>query len=555
VTDAYIYIRFSTPKQEDGSSHERQLEACRAFVERQGWKLIDVIEDLGRSAWKGDHLTKGNLGKFAKRIRDGEIPKGTVIVAENIDRFSRQKARVTQRWIEDICDRGLKIATVAGEKIYDAENLDGSILTIMEVLLLAEGANRYTENLRTRVNASYASRLRQAREQNTAIHSVGPAWLQSVGKRPNIKWEPIAERVLLIREMFDLTLAGKPPWAIARILNERPDCPSFGGGKWERTYIVKVLRSRAVEGDYVVGEGKNSKPTGEVLVGYYGPPIVPLDVVYQARAVLDQRRRGRGRNSGAINNLFGQKIRCGRCGGRMMQVGYQSRYLTCYEAARGNACTHKSAYKYRPFERAALDAILHLALDERFFRQAEKSSSLTLDIAATEKAILDKQAEANRAYEMWDRTGSATAEQKLHEAEAEIARLNAKLSDLNVDLANAQGTADAESQMRRLVGVREALEHPQDDIRLPARLRVSQALQAIVDEVSCAHHPADGEKIITMKVLGIHTIQFDNAGRKQWEFWPGPSATPAEWMEGDPEPLRDRKAAYFRRLSAVSKDR
>src|SRR5947208_2161802 len=105
--------------------------------------------------------------------------------------------------------------------------------------------------------------------------------------------------------------------------------------------------------------------------------------------MLDRRRHGSGRNSGTINNLFGQKIRCGECGGRMMQMGYQSRYLTCYEANRGSGCQNKTTYKYRPFEAAALDHILHLALDETFFRQAEKSNHIGLEIASVEKALRD----------------------------------------------------------------------------------------------------------------------------------------------------------------------
>jgi hypothetical protein len=470
---------------------------------------VGVIEDLGRSAWKGDHLTKGNLGRFAKRIFDGEIPKGTVVVAENIDRFSRQRARVTQRWIEDVCDRGIMLATVAGDKVYDAKNLDDNIAAIMEVLLLAEGAYRYVQNLQTRVKGSYEARLRQARIDNTAIHGIGPAWLRAVGKRPNIVWEPIPERVKIVREIFDLTIAGRAPWAIARAFNERGE-PSFTGIKWERTSIAKILRNRAVEGDYVVGEGKNQRPTGEVLVGYY-PSIVPLDAIAQARAMLDRRRRGPGRNSGAINNLFGQRMRCGSCGGRMMQVGYQSRYLTCYEAGRSNGCDHRASYKYRPFETAALDAVLHFAIDEKFFRQAEKSNSIGLEIAEAEKAIRDKQAEAGRLVSLLTRIESPTTEAALVDAERQVGALKARLTDLNAKLAQAQGEATAEAHLRRIHGVREALDHPDEDVRLPARLRVSEALQAAIHYVEC--ETINGQKRFELALMaGVYAARFDNEG-------------------------------------------
>jgi DNA invertase Pin-like site-specific DNA recombinase len=440
MTNCYLYLRFSTTRQERGSSKERQLEDCRAFIKRKGWTEIEVISDLGRSAWKGVHLKSGNLGKFAKRIMDGDVVPG-IIVVENLDRLSRQKPRVTQRWMEDICDRGFKIATVKGDKIYDARSLEDNIMDILDVLYQGKAANDYVETLSVRSKASYRERLKAARIDNTAIHGIGPAWLKPIGKRPDIVWEPIPERVRLIHDIFEMTVAGKAPWTIAREFNERPDCPSFTGKLWERTAIVKIIRNPAIDGDRVIGEGKNSIPTGEVLRGYYGSPIVPLDVVAQARDMLNRRRRGSGRNSGAVNNLFGQKIRCGDCHGRMMQMGYQSRYLTCYEAIRGSGCTNRTTYKYRPFEAAILDSILHLALDEKFFRQAEKSNHIGLEIAECEKAIHDQQAYATRLVAMLKGQDSPTILTTILMTDREIAKLKVDLDALKTKHANAKGTA------------------------------------------------------------------------------------------------------------------
>lgn len=553
MTDAYVYIRFSTPRQEQGSSRERQEADCRAFAERMGWNIVEVVSDLGRSAWKGDHLSKGQLGKLKKRIDDGEIPQGSVLVVEELDRLSRQRARVTKRWIEQVCDAGISIASANGGGVYNAANLDENLLALMEILLKAQAAWEYAERLSRRSKASYEKRKREARENNTAIHTIGPAWLKAVGKRPNIVWEPIPERVKIVREMFDLTVAGVPPWTIARTFNER-GMPSFSGGKWERTYIVKALRSPAIEGDFVVGEGKNSKPTGEVYRGYYGEPIVPLDVVAKARVTLDSRRRGSGRNSGEVRNLFGQKVRCGCCGGRMMMVGYQSRYLTCYEAARGNGCDHRTSYKYRPFEKAALDEVLHLALDERFFRQAQKSNHLTLEIAEVDKAIKAAMAKAESAYDMWDRSKSQIAERRFHEAEALVTELQAKLANLNDELTQAQGAATAEAHLERVFAVRDALNHSQDDVRLPARLRVSEALQGLIDWIACARHRVDGEKVITMVALGgAHSMVFDNEGNTRWRMRPSVGSDPSGFTEGLDANSREKVEAYFRRLNAKAK--
>lgn len=515
----FISIRFSTPTQERGSSRERQLEECCEFVRRMGWpEPQEIIEDLGVSAWKGDHLKSGNLGKWAKRVFAGEIPRGSVLVVENLDRLSRQKPRTTLRWMEDICDHGISIACVRGGKVYDAQNLEDNIMDIFDVLYQAKAANDYSETLSKRVAISYEKRREAARQDGTAIHSRGPAWLRSVGKRPSITWEPITERVTIVREILDLTCDGVPPWTIARMFNER-GTPSFSGGPWERTYVVKIIRHPALEGDYVVGKGNNSTPTGEVLHGYYGEPVAPVEVIAAARVMLASRRRGSGRNSGSITNLFGQRIRCGRCDGRMMTTGYESRYLVCFEANRGNGCTHRTTYKYRPFEAAALDSLLPLALDDRFFRQAERSNDLTREIAETERAIRSRQSAVDFAFDLAQRTKSPTAERRFLEAEADLTKLRASLDRLNQQLQVALGAANAQERLERVVAVRDALTHPQDDIRLPARLRVTQALQAVVDTVTC--DDASGQRRFTVTAIGgLHASVFDNAGKELGSWTP-----------------------------------
>ena len=510
---AYIYIRFSTPRQEHSSSKYRQLEDCRAFAERKGWDVIDVVEDLGRSAWHGDHLKSGNLGKFAARIFDGDVAPGVIIV-ENLDRLSRQKPRVTQRWMEDICDRGFKIASVKGDKVYDATSLEENIMDILDVLYQGKAANDYVETLSRRVKSSYKSRLEKARSEGTPISTAGPAWLEPISEPP--WWRPRPDHKRIITDIFNMAIDGKPPWSIAIALNERGD-KSFTGKAWERTAIVKIIRNRAIEGDYVVGEGKTQKPTGEVLVGYYGEPLLPLTVINEARAMLDRRsRKGSGRNSGAVNNLFPRSIRCGTCGGRMMQMGYKSSYLICYEATRRNGCDQNVTFKYRPFEKAALDRILPLALDDRFFRQADKANGLGDEIAVAKKAISDTEAEAEHAYDLHLRLRSATAERRLMEAEAKLQQLRETLIELEGRLATAQGAASAQAHLQRVHEFRSALHDPDEEIRLPARLRVAEAIRNIEARVVCRIE--NGEKRFELTLLddGVHAwaaaFVFDNEG-------------------------------------------
>ncbi|WP_336965437.1 recombinase family protein [Sphingobium aquiterrae] len=53
---AYLYARFSSLRQKEGHSIERQLTYGRAFIEQQGWTLAAEFKDCG-SACKKDPVS------------------------------------------------------------------------------------------------------------------------------------------------------------------------------------------------------------------------------------------------------------------------------------------------------------------------------------------------------------------------------------------------------------------------------------------------------------------------------------------------------------------
>ena len=87
---AYSYIRFSRPEQEMGDSERRQLEASRKYAKENGFILDETLTDRGLSAYHGTHRNKGHLGEFLKLAESGQIPEGSLLIVENLDRLSRQ---------------------------------------------------------------------------------------------------------------------------------------------------------------------------------------------------------------------------------------------------------------------------------------------------------------------------------------------------------------------------------------------------------------------------------------------------------------------------------
>src|SRR5262249_49720406 len=91
MKQVYSYVRFSKAEQSMGDPERRQLEAARTWAQKKGHTLDESIKpDRGRSGYHGHHRSKGNLGLFLKMVEAGSIPKGSILVVENIDRLSRE---------------------------------------------------------------------------------------------------------------------------------------------------------------------------------------------------------------------------------------------------------------------------------------------------------------------------------------------------------------------------------------------------------------------------------------------------------------------------------
>ena len=92
----YIYIRYSSSEQRDGDSYERQIKKAKIYCERNGHVFLEqnVYFDDGVSGYTGANRTKGKLGEFIAAVDRGEIPPGSFLLVENLDRFSREEALV-----------------------------------------------------------------------------------------------------------------------------------------------------------------------------------------------------------------------------------------------------------------------------------------------------------------------------------------------------------------------------------------------------------------------------------------------------------------------------
>lgn len=524
--EALIYIRFSTPKQERGASRERQMELCHEFCDRNGWPVREVIEDLGKSAWSGAHLSTGELGRLGERVRNGEIGPGTVLVVEKLDRLSRQETRMTLRWMEDLCTAGLTIATVDGSKVYDDANLRADLMSVFEILMRSKLAHDESQQKSERILDRIGRNMERARTTGQIITAKAPGWLTAKPDRSG--FDIVEERAALVRQIYEMAAQGKGAGWIAKELNER-GVPAWGKWRkststptWEIGAVKMILSQPSVEGDYVPGfSNTSSRRTKfkEPILGYY-PRIVDADLVAKARGQVEARKIGPrkgGRHTRSVANLFAGVVLCEECGNRMhLRTSGQphpNRYWKCNFAARARGCTQKAMFRYEPFEQAALDEILHLVLDDRFFSSPDQTAGLASAIAELEKAIADQKGQIENLLDSLGRLGGSPAiEARLVDAEQTVRELTFKRDAATRDLEIARGAVSPGEHLERVREVRGALDDPDPKIRQEARLRVHAAIVGLGCTVVCSDDPKDGRQIGLFLPNGVLGCIFDTDG-------------------------------------------
>lgn len=520
---AYRYHRFSSKAQDRGTSLERQREATGAMCEREGWTIAETLEDLGRSAWKGDHIRAGELGKFKARVDAGEIAPGSILVIENLDRLSRENVKVMRRFCAEVTEAGVNVAVANKGKVFSADSFNGeNIVEFLEVAIDAKRAREESTRKSELVSAHWNSARERAR-QGKKITARGPAWLVLMPDRSAFNADP--HRAAIVHQIYQAAADGLGFGAIAKRLNEAGEKPwgksPKGSAKhvWEESYIRLILTSPAVEGEY--HPTVQGKPSGERIIDYY-PRVVPAELAARARAAIASRAGKPGPNHEEARNLFAGKVVCASCRGTMIRKtstvgGKLYEYFRCQTNKRGGECDNRAMFKYVPFEAAALDQMLHLALDNSFFLQRDDTLPLVQALAEANKAVENKEAEQRRLLAFVMKYDDAEeAEAALAELRPTLRALKQERDDLQAALERARGAASPEEHLQRVVDVREALNSDDTETRQSARRRVREAMQNVLSSIEA--NPADqceGEPQRTLTMIlagGYRAYKFSNEG-------------------------------------------
>jgi DNA invertase Pin-like site-specific DNA recombinase len=462
---AYSYLRFSTPEQAQGDSARRQIDLAARYAATHGLQLDDILRlhDEGISGFRGANVRRGALGQFLRAVDDGDVPQGSYLLVENLDRVSRQNPWDAFPILQQIINAGVVIVTLFDGKVYSAEDMRANPMRILESLFVMVRANEESETKSKRGKAVWVAKRRRATAKPLTARL--PYWLKLVDGRV----ETIPDRVEVVRRIVISFLSGTGQQRIAETLN-REGIPVFGSGAlWHRSYVAKVLSNPALVGTFTPHEltyesGRRTRKALEAVPGYF-PAVVSQTEWEDLSAALVRGKARQPQHRRGVQNILAGLAECPLCGSAMTRVFKGSGpkggrpKLVCVKAKAGGGCQYVTidlpsleqaireglprVLASAPSGDTAVDAEvdrlrdelggLEAGLDHLIDELADRgrSPALSAAIVETEKAKGELEAKLDEAIARQTRASPAAQERRRRELEASLGAtaetLNAKL--------------------------------------------------------------------------------------------------------------------------------
>jgi site-specific DNA recombinase len=227
---AILYARVSTKKQaeEDHYSLPQQLEALREYASREGYEVLEEVEDKGYS---GSSLERPGMDRARDLVAAGGV---SVVLAQDRDRFAREPAYM-YLLRQEFEEYGTKIRALndRGDDSPEGELTDG----ILDQLAKYERAKTAERSRR--------GKLRKAREGKIIANNGVDYGFKYNAARDG--YEVDAKTMPVVRRIFAMVADGLPLNAVAeRLTREGVGLPYSryrGVKRWNVTFIRDCIIS------------------------------------------------------------------------------------------------------------------------------------------------------------------------------------------------------------------------------------------------------------------------------------------------------------------------
>ena len=318
------------------------------------------------------------------------------------------------------------------------------IMSILE-MSRAHGESKRKADL---VGAAMLQKQSLARSNMVPMGNVCPLWL-----RPKQAWrdyatdgsayEEIPDKADVVRRVFEMAINGRGREVIAKTLNLE-GVPSFKGKTWGTSSIDKILKNRAVMGEYqpkTVQGASNGKRVnaGDAIANYY-PAVVTVETFYRAVSAIEARRTAKATKQSLEFNVWQGVAKCENCFGALHVVnkGLPPKgrtYIHCCNARKG-LCNAKSV-RLDQSEAVFRGMLVRLGASELV-----KDSSVQIEkqLKATEGKLIDarKRLQSLEVLLM-ENPDSPTIGRVVARAEVDVVSLERDYEKLKADLATEEG--------------------------------------------------------------------------------------------------------------------
>ncbi|WP_375752591.1 recombinase family protein [Enterobacter roggenkampii] len=310
----YSYIRWSSDRQEKGTTRNRQVEAAKAYAAEAGLEMVEIIEP-GVSAFRGKNRA-GQLGDFIDAVKNNAIPSDSWLYCENLDRLSRDQVDEALRLFLELIGLGLTIVTGMDRKVYNRESIRQNPTDLMISILMFIRGNEESETKSNRTIGNVVALVeRHKAGMPVNIKSVGrhPFWIDDSGSQ----YEAVRKHPTywsIAREAIDMFLAGHGIYSVKRALDEKyPN--GLKGKEWDYQVLKKMRDNRALIGERTIKVGGQSYK----LQNYY--PLLCKDeteFLILAEKKAQNNFKSKKDSQDKIKLLSGLSVlRCSKCGGTM----------------------------------------------------------------------------------------------------------------------------------------------------------------------------------------------------------------------------------------------
>ena len=490
---AYSYIRFSARRQEKGDSIRRQTNLRDCWLKRHPEHALDTglrLADLGKSAFHGANLDKnsGDLGKFVHLVHTGKIPSGSILILENLDRFSRQQTRKAYRVFCDLVDAGIVIQTLAPEMTIDSTNID-DMQVVLPTITYMQLAHEYSRGLSRRVSASWDARRKKA-ASGQIVHGPHPAWLSLDRKTSKFSIRPEGRKAL--NYIFARSKEGCGTATLCKELNAK--FKPLGKGKWNEPYIRQILTNRAVLGEFqpCTREGEKKVPCGPPVKDYY-PRMISDELFYAAKEATKNKAHWKGSGERWVNPFGGLLVMPDGSAGHPIKVGgfhkkgepwHYHRRIVSFNKRCGMEGACQQSVDYDKFENAITDCLSQLTTTDFAPPSDNADDVLVAELEPIQARI-------------------AELEKSLVEAGTPVPQVVKAISELNARAATLEGQIEALRAARtsrtpragEMKEIMEAIRAAPEEERNALRIQLRSLVSGIVERIELFPTKADNKRV------------------------------------------------------------